>query len=59
MLAQAFLGVLLREPNVKKSAHSVSLARSVAGHWMSHAHIENVASLVRDGMKHLLDLDKS
>ncbi|KAN0127948.1 Ankyrin repeat-containing domain protein [Lactarius tabidus] len=58
VLAQASLAVLLRDPDVNGHVDSGVLAEYAAGHWMTHAHIENVASQVRDGMEVLFDLDK-
>ncbi len=58
VLAQASLGVLLRDPDVKHGADSAPLARYAAEHWVTHAQVENVASRVRDGMEYLFDPDK-
>src|SRR5258708_5721560 len=59
VLAQACLGVLLRDPDVKHGADSGPLTRYAAEHWVTHAQFENVASRVRDGMEYLFDPDKS
>src|SRR6266702_7267675 len=58
VLAQASLGVLLRDPDVKHAADSAPLARYAAEHWVTHAQVENVASRDRDGMEYLFDPDK-
>src|SRR6266702_4684703 len=58
VLAQASLGVLLRDPDVNNGAGSAPLARYAAEHWVTHARVENVASRVRDGVEHLFDPDK-
>ena len=57
VLAQASLGVLLRDPDVT-NADNAPLARYAAEHWVTHARVENVASRVRDGMEQLFDPDK-
>ena len=58
VLAQACLGVLLRDPDVKNDADSGPLSRYAAEHWATHAQVENVASWVRDGLENLFDPDK-
>ena len=58
VLAQASLGVLLQDPDVKNGADSGPLARYAAEHWVTHAQVENVASRIRDGMGHVFDPDK-
>ncbi|KAI9436589.1 hypothetical protein H4582DRAFT_2129846 [Lactarius indigo] len=55
VLAQASLGVLLRDPDVTNGANSALLARYAAEHWVTHARAENVTSRVRDGMEQLFD----
>ena len=60
ILAQACLGVLLRlddrinRDNVK----DFPLARYAAQHWVNHARIENVSSLIKREMECLFDPDK-
>ncbi|KAH9165572.1 hypothetical protein EDB89DRAFT_2233302 [Lactarius sanguifluus] len=58
VLAQASLGVLLRDPDVTIDADSASLAQYAAEHWVTHARVENVASRVRNGMERLFDPDQ-
>ena len=58
VLAQACLGVLLRDPDVKSGADSGPLAQYAAQHWVTHAQVENVASRVRNGMEYLFDPGK-
>ncbi|KAI9436579.1 hypothetical protein H4582DRAFT_1816479 [Lactarius indigo] len=58
VLAQASLGVLLRDPGVENGADGALLARYAAEHWATHARVENVAQRVRDGMQQLFDPDK-
>jgi hypothetical protein len=58
VLAQACLGVLLRDPDITNGADSAPLAGYAAEHWVAHAQIENVASRVRNGMEYLFDPDK-
>ncbi|KAH8992292.1 hypothetical protein EDB86DRAFT_2830527 [Lactarius hatsudake] len=58
VLAQASLGVLLRDPNVTNGADSAPLARYAAVHWVTHAQFENVTSRIRDGMEQLFDSDQ-
>ena len=58
VLAQACLGVLLRDPDVKNDSDSGPLARYAAEHWVTHAQVENVASRVNDGMRSLFDPDQ-
>jgi hypothetical protein len=58
VLAQACLGVLLRDTDLKNGADSGPLARYAARHWVTHAQVQNVASRVRDGMQYLFDPDK-
>ncbi len=59
VIAQACLGVLLRDPVDNNVTDSVSLAGYAARYWVTHAQVENVASRIRDGMKHLFDPNKS
>jgi ankyrin repeat protein len=58
LLTQASLAVLLRDPDVNTPADIAPLARYAAEHWVTHAQVKNVASLVRDGMQNLFDPDK-
>jgi hypothetical protein len=58
VLAQACLGVLLRDSDIKRVALSSPLTRYAVEHWVTHAQFENVASQVRDGMGYLFDPDK-
>jgi len=58
VLAQACLGVLLRDPDLTNGADSGPLAQYAAEHWMTHARVKNVTSRVRDGMEYLFDPDK-
>ncbi|KAI9436583.1 hypothetical protein H4582DRAFT_398855 [Lactarius indigo] len=58
VLAQASLGVLLRDPDVTNGADRAPLAEYAAEHWVTHARAENVASRVRDGMEQLFDPDQ-
>ena len=58
VLAQACLGVLLRDPDDTSGANSGPLARYAAQNWVTHAQVDNVASRVRDGMRSLFDPDK-
>ena len=58
VLAQACLGVLLRDSDVTNGTDNSPLAGYAARHWVAHAQVENVASRVRDGMKTLFSLDK-
>src|SRR6266702_392227 len=58
VLAQACLGALLRDPDVKNRADTAPLVRYAAEHWVTHAQVENVASRVRNGMEYLFDPDK-
>lgn len=55
VLAQASLGVLLRDSDVTNGADSTPLARYAAEHWVTHTQVENVASRVRNGMERLFD----
>ena len=57
-LAQASLGVLLRDPDVTNNADGGPLAQYAAEHWVAHAQVENVASRVRNGMENLFDPEK-
>lgn len=57
-LAQASLGVLLRDPDVTNSADGDPLARYAAEHWVTHAQVKDVASRVLDGMERLFDPNK-
>ena len=59
VLAQACVGVLLRDPVDQDVADHISLTRYAAKHWVTHAQVENVASRIRDGMQHLFDPNKS
>ncbi|KAH8979080.1 hypothetical protein EDB92DRAFT_428718 [Lactarius akahatsu] len=43
ILAQASLGVLLRDPDVTNNTDSTPLAQYAAEHWVTHAQVENVA----------------
>ena len=58
VLAQACLGVLLRDPDVKSGAENGPLAQYAAQHWVTHAQVENVTSRVRDGIEYLFDPDR-
>ena len=58
LLAQASLGVLLRDPDITNDADIVPLAGYAAEHWVTHAQVENVASRVGDGMEPLFDPEK-
>ena len=58
LLTRASLAVLLRDPDVSSHSNSAPLAGYAAKHWMAHAQVKNVASLVRDGMRCLFDPDK-
>ncbi|KAN0128615.1 hypothetical protein V8E53_013534 [Lactarius tabidus] len=58
MLAQASLGVLLRDPDGNSSTDTTPLAKYAAEHWVTHAQFENVAPRVRDGMLCLFDPNK-
>ncbi|KAH9044060.1 hypothetical protein EDB83DRAFT_1576213 [Lactarius deliciosus] len=58
VLAQASLGVLLRDRDVTNGADSAPLARYAAEHWVTHARFENVTSRIRDGMEQLFDSDR-
>ena len=58
VLAQACLGVLLRDPDVKPGADNGPLSRYAARHWVTHAQVEGVASRVRDGVRYLFDPEK-
>ena len=60
VLAQACLGLLLRDPNpdVPNGTDITPLAEYAAEHWVAHVQVENVASRVRGGMEILFDLDK-
>ena len=57
VLAQACLGVLLRDTDDKSSADSGPLAQYAAQHWVTHAQVENVVSRVRDGVRSLFEPD--
>ena len=57
VLAQACLGVLLRDSDDKSGADSGPLAQYAARHWVTHAQVENVVSRVRDGMRSLFEPD--
>ncbi|KAH9165576.1 hypothetical protein EDB89DRAFT_1891948 [Lactarius sanguifluus] len=58
VLAQASLGVLLRDPDVTNDADSAPLAQYAAEYWVTHAQVENVAPRVRNGMERLFDPDQ-
>jgi hypothetical protein len=58
VLAQACLGVLLRDPDDNNNADNTPLAEYAAEHWVTHAQVEDVASHVRDGMECLFDPNK-
>ena len=58
VLAQASLGVLLRDLNTTNDADIAPLAGYAAEHWTTHARVENVASRVRNGMEPLFDPEK-
>ncbi|KAH9165961.1 hypothetical protein EDB89DRAFT_2076307 [Lactarius sanguifluus] len=55
VLAQASLGVLLRDSDVTNGADSAPLAGYAAEHRVTHARVESVASRVRDGIEQLFD----
>ena len=58
VLAQACLGVLRQDADVKSGADSGPLARYAARHWVTHAQVESVSLRVRDGVRYLFDPDK-
>ena len=58
VLAQACLGVLLRDSDVTNGIDNSPLAGYAARHWVAHAQVEDVASRVRNGMESLFSLDK-
>ncbi|KAH9044110.1 hypothetical protein EDB83DRAFT_1577202 [Lactarius deliciosus] len=58
VLAQASLGVLLRDLDVTNDADSAPLAQYAGEHWVTHAQVENVTSRVRNGMERLFDPDQ-
>jgi ankyrin repeat protein len=58
VLAQACLGVLLRDPDLTNGTDNAPLAGYAARYWVVHAHVENVASRVRGGMEILFSPDK-
>ena len=60
ILAQACLGVLLRlDDSIDcDKIENFPLARYAAQYWVTHAHVENVSSRIKDGMKRLFDADK-
>jgi hypothetical protein len=58
VLAQACLGVLLRNRNVNDSADTTPLAKYAAEQCVTHVRAENVASRVLDGMECLFDPNK-
>jgi hypothetical protein len=58
VIAQACLGVLLRDPDVHNNVDTTPLAKYAAEHWVAHAQVENVASHLRDGMECLFDPNK-
>ena len=57
VLAQACLGVVLRNPDDTSGANSGPLARYAAQHWVTHAQVDNVASHVRDAVRSLFAPD--
>ena len=61
IVAQACLGVLLHldENITEDSLEEFPLAEYAAEHWVGHARIENVASMVQDGIKRLFDPSES
>ena len=61
ILAQACLGLLLQsnDHSHEKNVGVSPLAKYAAQHWVTHAHFEDVAPRVMDGMKLLFDPDKS
>ena len=61
IMAQACLGVLLRldQDIDKEKIRSFPLARYAADHFGDHAEFGNVLSYIRDGVDHLLDVDKT
>jgi ankyrin repeat protein len=58
VLAQACLGVLLRDPDLTNGTDNAPLAGYAARYWVVHAHVENVTSRVRGGMQILFSPDK-
>jgi hypothetical protein len=58
VLAQACLGVLLRDSDFSNDLTSAPLAGYSAEHWVTHAVVGNVASRVRHGMEPLFDSEK-
>ena len=58
VLAQASLGVLLRDDSEVTNSADSTLARYAAEHWVTHAQVENVAFRVRNGMENLFDPEK-
>jgi hypothetical protein len=55
LIAKACLGVLLRDPVDESDAATASspLALYAAEHWVAHAKVENVTSLIRKGIEFL------
>jgi hypothetical protein len=62
VLAQACLGILLRDPSCDPVDQSItdllSLAHYAGRNWVTHAQIANVAPRIHDGMQRLFDPDK-
>ena len=58
LIASACLGVLLQDPVDENGPATAPLARYAAEYWVTHAHVEDVASRVRDGMERLFDPDR-
>ena len=60
VLTQACLGLLLHSDDhlTDESTKISSLAEYAARHWVEHAHFEDIASRVRDGIETLFDPDK-
>src|SRR6266404_762906 len=58
VLAQASLGILLRDSDDEKSAFVTSLAQYAADYLAIHARVEGIASRVRVGMESLFNPDE-
>ena len=58
LIASACLGVLLQDPVDENGPANAPLARYAAEYWVTHAHVEDVASRVCDGMERLFDPDR-
>src|SRR6266404_1148492 len=58
VLAQASLGILLRDSDDEKSALVTPLARYAADHLVLHVQVEDIASRVRVGMESLFNPDE-